>query len=79
MVQVFSPLPGIFYRRPNPNSEPYSSAGTHVAVGQTIGIIEVMKTFYEVRSEVSGVIMCFAVDDGAVVDVGDVLVEMNED
>ena len=52
--QVLSPLPGTFYRKPAPDQPPYKEAGGAVAVGDVIGLIEVMKSFHEVKSDAGG-------------------------
>lgn len=65
--QILSPLPGTFYRRPSPDQPPFKEAGDSVAKGDVIGLVEVMKSFYEVKSEVDGTISEFLVDnEGAV-------------
>ena len=43
--EVFSPLPGIFYRRPAPEKPPYKDDGDKVADSDIIGLIEVIKQF----------------------------------
>ena len=50
--QVTSPLPGVFYRKPGPDKDPYVQEGDHVEAGQTIGVVEIMKQFSEVKTEV---------------------------
>lgn len=60
--QIRSHLPGIFYRRPAPDQPPFKSDGDSVAVGDVVGLIEVMKTFHELKSEVAGTIARFLVD-----------------
>ena len=52
--QILSPLPGTFYRRPAPDKPLYKDEGDTVAVGDVVGLVEVMKTFYEVKAEVAG-------------------------
>lgn len=71
--QIISPLPGIFYRKPAPDKDPYVNDGEMVEIGQTVGLIEIMKQFTEVRSEVAGTIVEFRVEDLAMVNPGDVL------
>jgi len=43
--EILSPLPGIFYRRPAPDKPPYKDSGDHVAEGDVVGLVEVMKQF----------------------------------
>ncbi len=70
---VIAPIPGIFYRKPAPDKPPFVEAGDTIEVGQTIGVIEIMKQFTEVRSEVAGVLVSFEVEDNGMVGPGDVL------
>lgn len=70
---IISPLPGIFYRKPAPDKEPYMTEGDSVDVGQTVGLVEIMKQFTEVRSEVAGTLTEFKVADNAMINPGDVI------
>lgn len=72
-TQVIAPIPGIFYRRPAPDKAPFAEPGDTVTAGQTIGVIEIMKQFTEVRSEIDGVITSFAIEDNGMVGPGDVI------
>jgi biotin carboxyl carrier protein len=74
---VRSPVPGIFYRRPAPDSPPFVAEGEVVESGVVVGLIEVMKQFYEVQSEVRGRVRSFAVEDQGVVGAGDVIAELD--
>jgi acetyl-CoA carboxylase biotin carboxyl carrier protein len=71
--QIIAPIPGVFYRRPAPDKPPFVAVGDAVEAGQTIGVIEIMKQFTEVRSETSGVLASFAIDDNGMVGPGDVI------
>ena len=51
---IKSPLPGTFYRRPNPQADPYVSEGDTVEPGDVVGLVEIMKTFHEVHSDAAG-------------------------
>ena len=51
---IVAPIPGTFYRRPSPNQPPFKEEGDAVAAGDTIGLIEVMKTFSPVITEEKG-------------------------
>ena len=71
-----APLPGTFYRRPNPEADVFVSEGATVREGDIVGLIEVMKSFYEVRAETAGVVDRFLVENGAPVDAGQDLVAL---
>ena len=74
--EVVTPVPGTFYRRPDPESDPYVEEGDEVAVGDTLGLIEVMKNFNEIKAEDDGKISKFLVEDEEAVDAGQNLVEL---
>ena len=67
---IKSPLPGTFYRRPNPQAEPYVQEGDAVAPGDVVGLIEIMKTFHEIHSDAAGRVARFLVENSALVDAG---------
>ena len=66
-------IPGIFYRRPDPDSAPFVEVGDTVETGTVVGLVEVMKQFHEVKAESAGTIAAFEVDDEGVVSPGDVI------
>ena len=72
-MDIISPLPGIFYRKPGPGKDPYANEGDSIAAGQTIGLVEIMKQFSEVRAEVAGVLVRFEIEDFGIVNPGDVI------
>lgn len=74
--EIRSPLPGTFYRRPAPDQPPYVEDGGSVEVGTVIGLVEVMKTFHEVRAEAPGANIRFHVENEDPVMAGAVLAEM---
>ena len=78
MANVLSPLPGTFYTKPSPDEAAFKSAGDAVAVGDTIGLVEVMKTFIQVNAEVAGTFTAYAVEDGTPVQPGETLAEVAE-
>ena len=73
---VRAQMPGTFYRRPDPESDYYVEEGEQVSAGDTVGLIEVMKSFHEVKAEEEGTIARFLVDNEEAVDAGQDLVEM---
>jgi len=69
-------MPGTFYRSPDPESDPYVQEGDEVAAGDTVGLIEVMKNFHEVKVEEYGTISKFLVENEEAMDAGQDLVEL---
>lgn len=76
MAQLLSPLPGTFYRSSAPDQPPYKADGDAVAVGDVIGLIEVMKSFHEVKADVAGAAIRFVVDNEDPVMAGAVLADL---
>lgn len=74
--QILSPLPGTFYRKPSPEAPPFKADGDDVAVGDVIGLIEVMKSFHEVKSEVAGSNVKFTAENEDAVMAGAPLAEV---
>jgi acetyl-CoA carboxylase biotin carboxyl carrier protein len=70
-------MPGTFYRRPDPDSGFYVEEGESVSAGDTLGLIEVMKSFHEVKAEEDGTVSRFLVENEAAVDAGQDLLEMD--
>jgi acetyl-CoA carboxylase biotin carboxyl carrier protein len=77
MKQILSPLPGTFYRRPSPDKPPYKSDGDSVAVGDVVGLVEVMKSFNEVKSDVAGKIARFHAENEEPVMAGQLLADVD--
>lgn len=75
--QLLSPLPGTFYRRPAPDKPVYKNEGDKVAVGDVIGLIEVMKSFTEVKADSAGKIAKFFIDNEEPVMAGQPLAEID--
>ena len=73
---VKAPLTGIFYASPAPGSAPYVQVGGEVAVGQVIGLIEAMKLFNEIKSDLAGRVVRVVPDSGALVKAKQPLIEV---
>ncbi len=67
-LEIKSPMIGTFYRASNPESDQFVNVGDNVGVGQTVCIVEAMKLFNEIESEVSGKIIKVLVDNGTPVE-----------
>lgn len=76
MPSIQSPLPGTFYRSSSPDKPPFKADGDAVAVGDVIGLIEVMKSFHEVKSDIAGTAITFVADNEEPVMAGAVLAEL---
>ena len=68
LVEVKSPMVGTFYRSPSPDKDSYVFIGDTVKEGDVVCIIEAMKLFNEIESEVSGKIVKVLVDDASPVE-----------
>lgn len=62
-IEIKSPMIGTFYRRPAPDKDPFISVGDEVRDGSVVCVIEAMKLFNEIESEVSGKIVKVLVED----------------
>jgi len=76
-IIIKSPIIGTFYRSPNPESDPFVNEGDSIKVGQTICIVEAMKLFNDIESEVSGKIVKILVDDNSPVEYDQPLFEVD--
>ena len=73
---VKAPLTGIFYASPAPGSAPYVRAGGEIAVGQVVGLIEAMKLFNEIKSDLAGRVVRVIPESGTLVKAKQPLVEV---
>jgi acetyl-CoA carboxylase biotin carboxyl carrier protein len=67
-VTIKSPMIGTFYRRPSPDKPLFAEVGDEVTPGKVVCIIEAMKLFNEIESEVKGKIVKILVDDASPVE-----------
>jgi acetyl-CoA carboxylase biotin carboxyl carrier protein len=68
LITIKSPMIGTFYRRPSPDKPLLADVGTDVAAGKVVCIIEAMKLFNEIESEISGTIVKVLVEDASPVE-----------
>ena len=73
---VNAPLTGIYYAAPSPGATPYVAVGDHVSVGQIIGLIEAMKLFNEIKSDLAGRVVRICAESGALVKAKQPLIEV---
>lgn len=67
-ITVKSPMIGTFYRTPGPDKDAFVNVGDSIQKGDKVCIIEAMKTFNEIESEISGKIVKVLVDNASPVD-----------
>jgi acetyl-CoA carboxylase biotin carboxyl carrier protein len=68
LITIKSPMVGTFYRTPNPESPVFVNVGDDVKPGKVVCIIEAMKLFNEIESEISGKIVKILVDNATPVE-----------
>ena len=78
MADIQSPLPGTFYQKPSPDQPPFKSGGDPVSIGDTIGLVEVMKTFVEIKTEITGQFVSYVAEDYGPVTAGQVLAKVSD-
>jgi acetyl-CoA carboxylase biotin carboxyl carrier protein len=78
-VDIKSPMIGTFYRSGNPDTPPFASVGDKISKGQAVCIIEAMKLFNEIESEVSGTIVKVMVENASPVEYDQVLFVVEPD
>ena len=67
---------GTYYSSPKPEDPPFIKKGDRIEIGQTICIIEAMKIFNEIDSEISGTVEELLIDDGAPVEYGQKIISI---
>jgi len=76
MTTIEAPMPGVFYRRPDPDEDMFVDVGDHVEEGDVIGLIGVMKNYNEIESSVSGTVTEILVENESDITAGDPLIEI---
>lgn len=71
---ITAPNLGTFYAAPSPGEAPYVEVGQRIEVGDEVALIEVMKLYTPVRSQVSGIVVDVVATDGQLVEFGEPLV-----
>lgn len=75
--QIRSPIPGTFYRKPAPEEPPFVEIGDKVTRGAVVALVEVMKSFHQIKADADGVVTGLPVADGDPVTAGAIIVELN--
>jgi acetyl-CoA carboxylase biotin carboxyl carrier protein len=75
-VTVNAPLTGVFYRSPSPQAEAFVQVGSQIAEGDVIGLIEAMKLFNEIKSDLAGRVARVVAETGTLVKAKQPLIEV---
>ena len=70
LVPIVSPMVGVFYRAKSPDEPNFVEIGDRVEIGQVIGLVEAMKTFNEITSEVEGEVVTIVAQNTQLVETG---------
>ena len=73
IVEIKSPMVGVYYSAPSPDAKPFVSVGSRVKKGDVLCIIEAMKLMNEITAEVDGEIVDVCVENGQVVEYAQIL------
>ena len=77
LISIDSPMVGIVYLTPKPSSPPFAKKGQKIKKGDTICLIEAMKTFNEIKSDRDCTIKTVMVENGEAVEFGQPLFEIS--
>jgi acetyl-CoA carboxylase biotin carboxyl carrier protein len=75
---IKAPLPGTFYRRPDPGADAFVDEGDSVQAGDVVGLVEIMKSFHEVKADEGGTVERFLVENEDTVEAGQDLAVLGE-
>jgi acetyl-CoA carboxylase biotin carboxyl carrier protein len=64
---VTAPLTGVWYGAPSPGARPYVTVGSEIGAGAVVGLIEAMKLFNEIKSDIAGRVTRVMIDSGTLV------------
>jgi acetyl-CoA carboxylase biotin carboxyl carrier protein len=73
---VIAPLTGVYYASPSPSAPPFVNIGDVIHVGQVIALVEAMKVFNEIQSEVAGRVVALVAKSGDVVQKGSAILKV---
>lgn len=71
-----APMPGVFYRRPDPDESPFVEVGDEVNEGDTVALVSVMKNFHDVTASHAGTVSDILVENETEIEAGQELIEM---
>ena len=78
LVPIVSPMVGVFYRAPSPGDPNFVEVGDNVSIGQVIGVVEAMKFFNEIVSEIEGTVAEIVAQNSELVETGAPLIRVQK-
>jgi acetyl-CoA carboxylase biotin carboxyl carrier protein len=79
LAHITAPLAGVFYGAASPDEPPFVSEGEAVEAGQVVALVEAMKVFNEIHTDVSGVVVAVLASNGQTVQAGQTLITIRPD
>ncbi|MBC7969177.1 MAG: acetyl-CoA carboxylase biotin carboxyl carrier protein [Verrucomicrobia bacterium] len=79
LIEIISPMVGTFYRAATPDEPPFVEVGDRIRKGQTVCIIEAMKLMNELEAEAGGEVVEIMVQNGDLIEYGQLLLRLNPD
>ncbi|ELY41236.1 acetyl-CoA carboxylase [Natronorubrum tibetense] len=70
---IQSPMPGVYYTRPDPDDPTFVDEGDEVSEGDVVGLVGVMKNFHDITAPADGTVTEFVAENEQEVDAGDEL------
>ena len=77
--EIIAPTYGLFHRTPSPDAAPFTELGARVEAGQTVCIVEAMKTFIPIVAETAGTVTAILAENASEVEAGQVLFHIGLD
>ena len=77
--EILAPTYGLFHRTPSPDAAPFTELGARVEAGQTVCIVEAMKTFIPIVAETAGTVTAILAENASEVEAGQVLFRIDLD
>lgn len=74
LLQIVSPMVGVFYRAPSPSDPNFIEIGDVIEIGQTVALVEAMKVFNEITAEIAGTVVEIKAQAAELVETGQVLI-----
>ncbi len=76
ITKIEAAVPGLLFHKPEPDAAPFKKSGDAVAIGDTLALVELMKSFMPVEASVAGIFKGFLIADGENLEAGDAVCEI---